>query len=54
MNLNDYLAVANKLHELDLDEQTIADTLEGVSGDLQEKATNVAKFACVRATIPAI
>lgn len=28
--------------EADLDEQTLADTLEAISGDLEEKATNVA------------
>ena len=40
----EYRQVADKLHDLDLDEQTIADTLESFGGDLQEKATNVAKF----------
>lgn len=40
----DYLALANKLSESDLDEQTIHDTLEGASGELEEKATNVACF----------
>ena len=30
-----------KLNELDLDEQTIADTLESIGGDMQVKATNV-------------
>lgn len=41
---NEYLAVAQKLSDLDLDEQTIADTLEGMSGALEVKATNVAMF----------
>lgn len=39
-----YLADLNKLAELDLDEQTVADTLEGLSGELEVKATNVAAF----------
>lgn len=36
-------ALADKLNDLDLDDQTIADTLESESGDLMEKGTNVAK-----------
>jgi hypothetical protein len=32
------------LGDLDLDDQTIADTLEGLVGEIQEKATNVAMF----------
>ena len=40
----EYRAVSDKLHDLDMDEQTIADTLEGISGDLQEKSVNVAKY----------
>lgn len=40
----DYRAAAEKLADLDLDEQTIADTLEGMSGELEVKATNVAMF----------
>lgn len=40
-----YLADLQKLAELDLDEQTVADTLEGLSGELEVKATNVAMFA---------
>lgn len=39
-----YLADLEKLNDLDLDEQTIADTLESLGGELQEKATNVAAF----------
>jgi Siphovirus Gp157 len=39
-----YRAISDRLHDLDLDEQTIADTLEGVGGDLQEKSVNVAKY----------
>jgi hypothetical protein len=41
---NEYQSVANKLLEMDLDEQTIKDTLEGFSGDLEVKAKNVAMF----------
>lgn len=40
----EYRDAANKLAELDLDAQTIADTLEGLSGDLETKAQNVAFF----------
>ena len=40
-----YLADLSKLADLDLDEQTVADTLEGLSGELEVKATNVAMFA---------
>jgi hypothetical protein len=39
---NEYRAAAEKLAELDLDAQTIADTLESLSGDLEQKAQNVA------------
>lgn len=39
-----YRAIADKLHDSELDEQTINDTLEGMSGDLQEKSINIAKF----------
>lgn len=41
----EYREAAEKLSDLDLDEQTIADTLEGMSGELEVKATNVAFFA---------
>lgn len=37
----EYKAVSDKLHDSDLDEQTIADTLEGMAGELEVKATNV-------------
>lgn len=40
----EYLAISDKLHDMDLDEQTIQDTLEGLSGDLEEKGINVAKY----------
>ena len=39
-----YLADLQVLADLDLDEQTVADTLEGLSGELEVKATNVAMF----------
>lgn len=39
-----YLADIQKLQELDLDDQTFADTLESLSGDLEVKATSVAMF----------
>ena len=39
-----YLQDLQKLQDMDLDEQTFADTLESLSGDLEVKATNVAMF----------
>ena len=39
-----YLQDLDKLNDLDLDEQTVADTLESIQGDMQEKCTNVAAF----------
>lgn len=39
-----YLADLNKLNELELDEQTFLDTLEGLSGELEQKAINVAMY----------
>lgn len=39
-----YLVDLQCLEDLDLDEQTVADTLEGLSGELEVKATNVAMF----------
>ena len=41
---NEFQLLATKLNESDYDEQTIADTLEGASGDIETKATNVAMF----------
>lgn len=38
---NEYRDAAAKLAELDLDPQTVADTLESLSGDLEVKAQNV-------------
>lgn len=40
----EYHQAAVALSDMDLDEQTIKDTLEGLSGDLEKKATNVAFF----------
>lgn len=37
-----YRADADKLADMDLDEQTLSDTLESLSGDLESKATNTA------------
>ena len=41
---DEYLQDVAKLQDLDLDPQTIADTLEGMGGSLEAKATNVAMF----------
>ena len=38
----EYKDAADKLADLDLDAQTIADTLEGLAGDLEQKATATA------------
>lgn len=40
-----YLEAATALQNSDLDEQTITDTLEGLLGDVEVKATNVAAIA---------
>lgn len=42
---SDYMQFAEKLQDMDLDEQTIADTLESMSGDLETKATNTVMVA---------
>lgn len=42
---DEYRAAAARLADLDLDDQTINDTLEGLAGDLEVKACNVAMFA---------
>lgn len=39
---SEYRDAANKLAELELDEQTLADTLESIDGDLTMKSQNVA------------
>lgn len=41
---NEYHAIVERLMDSELDEQTIADTLESASGELEIKATNVAMF----------
>jgi hypothetical protein len=41
----DYRAAADKLADLEMDEQTIADTLDGMSGDLEAKAIGTAMVA---------
>ena len=42
---HEYKQACDTLADLDLDAQTIADTLEGMSGDLEAKATAVGMFA---------
>lgn len=41
----EYRDAAAKLSELDLDPQTVADTLDSLAGELEVKAVNVAMFA---------
>ena len=41
---SEYLEATQKLSELDLDEQTVLDTLEGLQFPIEQKATNVAMF----------
>lgn len=41
----EHRALAERLLDLDLDEQTVLDTLESETGALDEKATNVVAFA---------
>jgi hypothetical protein len=40
----DYKEAAERLAESGLDEQTITDTLEGLSGDIEQKAIHIAKW----------
>mgnify|MGYP001002869819 CR=1 FL=1 len=40
----EYRTDCEKLADMDLDEQTLADTLEGLSGELEVKAQNVIMF----------
>lgn len=42
---DEYLSALQHLRESDIDDQTIADTLEGLEGELVQKAQNVAAFA---------
>jgi hypothetical protein len=52
---DEYRDAAARLADLDLDEQTVADTLESLSGDLETKAQNVAMFTrSLEATAAAI
>ena len=41
----EYRQVATELADLEIDEQTVNDTLEGLSGALEVKATNIAMMA---------
>jgi hypothetical protein len=41
---DEYLQAAERLAELDLPEEVVKDTLEGLAGDLELKSTNVAMF----------
>jgi len=41
----EYRDAAERMADMELDDQTIADTLEGMAGALEVKATNVAAFA---------
>ncbi len=52
---HEYQIAALKLQDLDLDPETLADTLESMSGDLEAKATNTVMVAKnLRATAAAI
>jgi hypothetical protein len=42
---DEYRYAADKLATMELDEQSVTDTLEGLSGAMEVKATNVAMFA---------
>jgi hypothetical protein len=51
----DYRAAAMKLDDMDLDAQTVSDTLDSLTGDIEVKAQNVAMFAkSLEATADAI
>lgn len=39
-----YTAVLDMLYDLEVDEQTVMDTLEAISGEIEEKADNYAKL----------
>lgn len=41
---NEYIVAAEKMADLDVPDEVIADTLEGMAGELEVKATNVAMF----------
>lgn len=52
---SEYQLAAQKLQDMDLDEQTLADTLESLAGDLETKATNTVMVSRnMRAVVPAI
>ena len=52
---SEYQQAAHKLQDLDLDEATLADTLESIVGDLETKATNTVMVSRnMRATAAAI
>ena len=38
----EYRSAADRLHDLDVPEEVIADTLEGLAGEVEAKSTNVA------------
>lgn len=40
----EFRTLADKLNDSDLDQETIADTLDGASGDLEDKIINTAKY----------
>lgn len=40
----EFRTLADKLNDTDLDQETIADTLDGASGDLEDKIINTAKY----------
>ena len=42
---HEYRAAADQLADMELDERTVADTLEGMAGELEVKAANVAMMA---------
>lgn len=42
---SDFRALADKMNDSEMDQQTIADTLDCASGYLEEKIINIAKFA---------
>lgn len=42
---NEFRAAVKDLYEMEIDEQTLADTIEGLEGELVHKAQNVAAFA---------
>jgi len=50
-----YLADLEKLNDLELDDQTFKDTLEGLTGDFELKATNVSMYVRnIEASVEAI